>query len=1083
MRSKFKWIFTLLLAFTMQFSFAQEKTVTGVVSDASGPLPGANVVVKGTQRGVSTGFDGSYSIKAKEGEQLVYSFMGLTDVVKTVGDASVMNISMQDDTKKLGEVVVQAFGIKKRKDAVTSSQQQVSNKELTQASNPSVITSLAGKVSGVQINTTSNGANPNTRIVMRGMRSISGDNRALVVIDGAISSAEILAQLPPDIVESANIIKGSQGAALYGEQGVNGVVIVTTKKGGKGDKIKVNVNTSVDFEDLAFLPERQTKYGQGWATDLSFTGGSLPGGNGFVPWENGAWGPAFNDPNMPATVPVGLPQADGNFLFTKWAPIKDNIAQFFQLGATNQTGVNLSYGNSKSNILLSYNRQETEFVIKNDNLIRNTITLKADTKLGKWNLGGNINYIVQGTSETDGDLYNDLMQTASNIPVGRFNHGKNEHHWTVYYKSPYFLRDAVRNDSDSDVLNATADFGYELNKNISVSLRANYLENYRRRFQHNDGYGNSFLDFEYLLQDDYSYGGDNAPTYGDLGGSTIASYYVESVNKSSKFYSDFLINLNYDFTENISFKSNIGFNVQDQKLLNSGRGGANLNTPGWYNMQNVLNPYGPTYSDAVVNMRDLNSDFRTRKVGAFVNVDLDYKDYLFFNVTGRYDKSSVLYDTLGNPGAKNDGYFYPSVGVSFIPTKAFVNLENNKILNYLKLASSYVVVANTSAISPYDVNDIIEPSRGYPRGFVFPSAPTAPNIKPEYVTTMEATVNSSWFDDRITLDASVYQQDTQDLISRRFVSRASGLASLTTNVGDLRNKGFELDLGITPIKTSGGFVWNMKASYATFNTKITKLAEGLESAPLLRNGFVGVFAEVGEDFPLIKGTKYVRDVNGNIIVDSFGNPEQTSTYEKLGKASPDYILGFTNSFEYKGLKLTAVADFRTGHKIYTETIGSLGFAGHLVESAGFDRNVGYVIPGSVDIDGNTNTLPVGGGGYAGVQDYFINTYTGTGETNVVDATALKIREIALSYSLPSKLIEKVGIENFRIGINARNPFVFLGNPFKGKMTYSNKGYTDPEASISDEPSKRNFYGNAMGLSDIGKYPTTKTYGFTVNVTF
>jgi TonB-linked SusC/RagA family outer membrane protein len=1084
MRSKFKWIFTLLLALTMQFSFAQEKTIKGVVSDAMGPLPGANVVVKGTTNGVSTGFDGGYSIKAKTGDVLVFSFMGFTDIERTVGAGDVLNVTMQDDTKVLGEVVVQAFGIKKRKDAVTSSQQQVSNKELTQASNPSVITSLAGKVSGVQINTTSNGANPNTRIVMRGMRSISGDNRALVVIDGVISSAEILAQLPPDIVESANIIKGSQGAALYGEQGVNGVIIVTTKKGGKGGKIKVNINTSMDYEDLAFLPERQTVYGQGWASDLRFEGGGIPAGNGFNPWENGAWGPAFNDPGMPEFVPVGLPQADGNFLFTKWAPIKDNIAQFFELGKTLQTSANLTYGNEKSNILFSYNRQETNFVIKNDDLIRNTITVRANTKQGKWNLGGNINYILQSTNETDAELYNDLMQTASNVPVGKFNHGNNLHHWTSYYKNPYFLRDANRDDSKSNILNATIDLGYEFNKNINANIRANYAETYRKEFQHSDGFADSFLNYEYLLQDDYIYrelADVKRPTYEDLGGTALTSFYQESINKTAKMYLDFMVNLDYSLTDNIGFKSNIGLNIQDQEITGSGRGGTGLITPGFYSMTNLTNFYVNQNPGSY--LRVTNDDFRNRKIGVFANLDFDYKDYLFLNLTGRYDKSSVLYNSLNFPGSKIDGYFYPSVGVSFVPTKAFSGLESSKVLNYLKFATSYVVVANTSAISPYDVNNIIVPTAGFPAGYELVNDPTDPNIKPEYVNTAEVTMNSSWFNDRVTLDISAYQQDTEDLISRRFVSRTSGQGFLKSNVGDLRNRGLEFDLGVTPVKTNGGFVWNLKGSYSLYNTKITKLAEGLESAPLLSNGFVGVFAEVGEQFPLIKGTKFIRDANGNIIVDGNGNPEQTSTYEKLGKASPDYIIGLTNSFEYKGLKLTAVADFRTGHKIYSETIGSLGFAGHLVESAGFDRTQGYVIPGSVDSSGNPNTLGAGGGGYVGVLDYFSETYTGTGETQVVDATALKIREIALSYSLPTKWIEKLGIENFKVGVNARNPFVFLGNPFKGKSSYSNKGYTDPEASFIDEPNSRNNYGNAMGLSDIGKYPTTKTYGFTVNVTF
>jgi len=230
MRSKFKWIFTLLVALTMQLSFAQEKTVKGVVTDASGPMPGVNVVVKGTQRGVSTGFDGTFSIKANQGEVLVFSFMGMNDISRTVDASGIINVKMQDEVKSLGEIVVTgAVGIKRVQNSITSASQVVKAQELTQASNPSVVQSLAGKVSGLQINTTSSSVDSNSKIVLRGARSISGNNEALVVIDGAISSIATLQQLSPDLVDNVNVLKGAQGAALYGSDGVNGVIIVNTK--------------------------------------------------------------------------------------------------------------------------------------------------------------------------------------------------------------------------------------------------------------------------------------------------------------------------------------------------------------------------------------------------------------------------------------------------------------------------------------------------------------------------------------------------------------------------------------------------------------------------------------------------------------------------------------------------------------------------------------------------------------------------------------------------------------------------------------------------------------------------------------
>ena len=260
--------------------------------------------------------------------------------------------------------------------------------------------------------------------------------------------------MPPDLIESVNVIKGAQGAALYCAEGVNGVIMVTTKRGSKEEKFSFGFTSSIDFESVNFVPERQTQYGQGWATDPGFDDGS---GNiaTFVPWENGSWGPAFNDPNMPAVVPVGLPQADGNFLFTEWKPIKDNIKQFFQTGTIMQNGFNFSVGGQDSYAFLAVNRQTTDFVVQDDALVRNSFLFKAGKKVGKFKIDGNVNYITQKTTQTDSDLYDDLLQTATNIPVSRFKNSNNENHWTVYAQNPYWITKAVRNDNRSDVANVS----------------------------------------------------------------------------------------------------------------------------------------------------------------------------------------------------------------------------------------------------------------------------------------------------------------------------------------------------------------------------------------------------------------------------------------------------------------------------------------------------------------------------------------------------------------------------------------------------------------------------------------------------
>jgi len=1078
MRSKFKWIFTLLVALSMQFSFAQEKTVTGTITDGKLPLPGANVVIKGTTKGVSTDMDGKFSIKAKAGDVLEVSSIGFDTKTVTVGAANSYKVALSESAIIMKEVVIGAMGIKRAKDATVSAQKTIGNKELTQAANPNAIQSLAGKVSGLQVSTTSQGVNAGQRIVLRGNRTITGDNQALIVIDGAISSATVLGQLPPDVIENLNVIKGAQGAALYGAQGVNGVIIVTTKKGTNKEKFTFGFNSAVDFESVNFVPETQTQYGQGWANDPGFSDPSNPNTNTipglagfpnilatFVPWENGSWGPAYNTPGFPSVVPVGMPQADGNFFFSEYKPIKDNIKQFFQTGTIYQNGFNFNVGGPESYAFLSVNRQTSDFVVERDRLVRNSFLFKAGKKVGKFSIDGNINYITQNTSETDSDLVDDLLQTAANVPVSRFRNSGNEGHWTVYAQNPYWITNAVRNDARSNTMNGILTLGYDLNKNINVTYTANVQVRNTDAQSHRDAFGNIFQEFNI---GPYDYYGATTESIDALGGTATTSSYFANQSTTRNIYGDLLVNFDYELTKDLGLKFNIGNNIQDRMFRISTQGGANLDVPGFYHITNVLNPANPSTLD--------NRLVRSRIVAGFANADLSYKDYLFLNATARVEQFSAV----------KNSYFYPSVGVSFIPTKAIESLKGNKVLNYAKINASYTSVGNTSAVGVYQTNELTTIPQGFPFGDLaalqYNRNPTDPNIKPEFVNTIEIGAQLGFFKDRLTLEGSYYVANTKDLITRATASSASGNASILTNVGELENKGFEIDLGITPIKTAN-FRWDMRANYTTYKTKVKSLASGATSVNLQSNTQVGIFAEVGEEFPLIKGTAFVRDGAGNILVDADGSPLRTSTFEKLGKGVPDYIVGLTNSFEYKGFKLTAVADLRVGASAYSFARNILLFTGGDVDTAGFDRTQGVVVPGVNVTTGLPNTTPYsnsnpGANGLNGrTLDYFTTLYRAVGEANIIDASALKIRELSLSYGLPKKLIEKTGLETFRIGVNARNPFVFLadGKLLKAKNGVENRGYADPESA--------NTNGNAQGIINIGQYPSTRTLGFTVNLTF
>ncbi|MDX1270344.1 SusC/RagA family TonB-linked outer membrane protein [Bizionia paragorgiae] len=1030
MKTKFSGILTLFLAFVVQLTFAQEKSISGTISDENGlPLPGVNIVVKGTTSGTQSDFDGNYAISASTGDVITYSFVGYKSVDKTVGASNTISFSMEVDVEAIDEVVITALGIKRLKDEVTTVYQEVKTEELVKANNPSVVNSLSGKVSGLTITQNSNGVSGSTRIVLRGNRSISGNNEALVVIDGAISSTTFLNALDPNQIESVNVIKGAAGSALYGSQGSNGVIVVSTKRSTKGGKMKIDVNTSIDFESVAYVPEKQTRYGQGW--DL---------GNGFenVIYENGGWGPEF-DGEM---VPVGLPQADGSFIMAPYSSRgKDSMKEFFQTGITRQNSINISSGDADGYFSLGARNILNEFIIPGDQRKRNTLTLNAGKTVGKWNAGGSVIYTNTSVERHNGDLGTQLLQSATNIPVRAFENSGNEGHWNAYFTNPYWNLANQRSEGESNNLSLTGELGYKVNDNISFKL----LSNGRINTSQNLAYQNGYTEPESII----SSTGANR--------SLISTFDIRQ-DRSSQYYTDFFVNLDYMLTEKISFGANIGLNNQYFKNSFVAAGGDDLTVPGVYTVNNLAGGVDPART----------ADFRSTssRIGAFANLDFGYEDYLFLTVTGRNDWSSTL-------NKANQSFFYPSVSASFIPTKAFDNFGGD-ILNYMKLSAAYVKIGNDGGVGPYAIQQTYNQAPGFPfagqNSFVVDQTITDPFLKPEFTTTAEVGLSLGFLKNRVTLDASYSNFNTTDQIVRVRTSDASGLASSQINIGETKGYALELDLGLKVLK-SDDFQWNVNLGYSTTDNEVVKVSD--QATQVTLGGFTGfaeVFAIEGEAFPVIQTNAYERDPQGRVIINSAGNPTEAAGLKVAGRTTAKHVMNLNTNFTYKDFTLSATMDYRTGHVFYSDHKAELTWSGHAVETAQGGRGA-FIWPNSVVETSpgvyEPNTSVPSGGTTAGAYINFFGNYRGIGENHVLDATAFKVRELSLSYDLNKKYLQNTMITGLRISATARNPFTVLPS--------ENRGYSDPEFGFSS--------GNAQGITTNDVLPATKTFGLGLNLTF
>ena len=1042
-------IFILLILFSFSNILAQERIISGNVTGESGPLPGVSVIIDGTTIGTETDFDGNYTINAKEGDVLQFSFIGMATVKRTIGGDNIINLVMVVDDNTLDEVVVTAFGIQRNSKKLAYAVSKVDTDEILENSEPDLVRSLAGKVAGVNVNISTGVAGASNQINIRGATNIGGASQPLIIVDGiAYDNSQVttssqttggggyesgLSTLDPNNIASINVLKSAAAAALYGSRATNGVIVITTKTGASGGalvnkKMSISISSGTIFEKIANLPEYQNTYGNG--VNFSYVN------------ANGSWGPRFDSLETIPTWPNILNAFPEIGPTVPYEAQPDNVESLFKTGMINENSINISYGGQDGNFSVTLSDLDQEGYIPFNTYDRTSIAVGGNFNLSNgFNIGASISY---SDTEQVGGFFgnNQFAGSASSFAralwLGRTwdtslpfedpatgasltpNNGWDHPLWS-------WKHDQITTDTDRTVINAN--IGYKFNDHINASFRVGFNKYDLKRKQIRD---------------------IGSRANNGLGSITTDNFINEDLE------STFLLNFNYDLTESLKLNAITGVNTLQNTTKRDAYSGTTFISPDIFTMANAVN---------VSNLTDTYS--RSRNIGVFGDISLSFKEFLFLNVTGRNDWSSTLPED-------NNSYFYPSVSMSLILTEA-LNMESD-ILSYAKIRAGY---ASVGSDAPAEFLN-----RTFSVGNPYNGIPVIGNrtslgdteITPQFTDELEIGTDLEFFNRRIVVDFSWYKKVTTDLISPVSVPESSGFSTFNTNIGEIENTGVEIGLTLVPIKTDN-FKWNIFTTFSNNKNEVTELVDGLERIQFDPNQVS--HAIVGEPFGVFFGSKFARDADGNYLINQAGGGiVQDLENGIVGDPNPDFRMSMINTISYKGLSLRVQFDWKEGGDVHSNSINSL--LGRGVTKDTEDRERTFVIPGFygdnagnpiLDANGNQipNTTQIDMNELyfspAGGNTFGINTVD---EGHVYDGTVYRMREISLLYDLPTKWIEKTPFGKISFSVLANNLWYFAPNVPK----YTN---FDPEVSA--------FGSSRIQGVEIDSAPTSKRYGFKINLTF
>ena len=1042
MKTKFKGILTLFLALVMQVSFAQEKTISGTVTDESGALPGVSIVIKGSKKGIETDFDGKYSITASNGDVFVFRYLGYKTVEKTVGNSNTINVVLEVGGEVLDEIVITAFGIKRSEKALGYSVQSIKGDAMTEARESNLTNAISGKVAGVQVTGTSGSVGASSRIVLRGNSSITGNNEPLYVVDGVpISNSSFgnagsgggvdlpngAADLNPDDIESITVLKGPNAAALYGLRAGNGVIVITTKKGDASKKFSISINTNVTMSNPLLLPDYQNSYGQGGDTNhFNYVDGASGGiGDGV----DESWGPALD---------AGLEfvqwdsQLTNNGNPTPWISYPDNVKDFLNTGVNISNNVSITSGGFR----LSIGNSEQQGMVPFTELKKFTVGVSGSLKLGE-----------RLTASVSLNYFN---QDSDNIPISGYNNENpfQQFIWSARQVNFTDLRD-WRNFPLAPANTAAA--GTPLNWNHNFQNNPYWvLETNRNTFEKDRLIGN--VDLTSQLTDDLSLstklGVDSFSQFTTnrkaVGSNTAQDgSYAQSQRRFEEVNASFLLNYNKNFTEDFGFSLSVGGNHMNRTYDRLSGSLPALELPNLYNLSNLQ-------TGSTANISNYHSD---RQINSFYGYgQFSYKDMFFVDFTGRNDWSSIL------PVA-NNSFFYPSVTASVVLSDVFPVLKENKI-NFLKVRGGWSKVGSTGALGAYSLNQTFGLSNsGFGNQASVPNTQYNPNLKAETVTGVEFGIDAKMFDNRLRFSATYYDQESADLLVPIGVTAATGFTNVWDNIADMRNSGYELQLGGTIIKKED-FSFDVDVNFAQNNNEVTSLGD-LDTYILGGQWGLSLEARPGQPYGSLVGRDFERTAGGEVIYEN-GLPLIDSTNKIIGNIAPDWTGGASFSVRYKAFDFSTLIDAKIGGDVHSMTYSWGRYAGTLSETL-IGRETG-VVGNGVMSDGN--------GGYVAnnvvvsAKSFNQSTYSNSVESSAIfDASYVKLRQVSIGYTLPRKFIENSIVKSLKISVVGRNLAIL----------HKNTPHIDPETGFSA--------ANGEQGQEFGQYPSARNIGFNINLKF
>jgi TonB-linked SusC/RagA family outer membrane protein len=1084
MKKQLLVILGVALAFLCFEVRAQNRTVSGKLTsaeDGSG-LPGVNVLVKGTTIGTVSDAEGKYTLSVPpEGSVLVFSFIGLATQEVEIGDRSSVDVQMNQDTKQLSEVIVTAQGILKSKNELSYAAQTVSGDNISSTRDANIVNSLSGKVAGVQIQK-NNSMGGSTAIIIRGWKSLNGSNQALFVVDGVpidnstnnasrtsrgtagYDFGNAAADINPDDIESTTVLKGPAATALYGSRASNGVVYITTKKGRKkGLGVTLNTGVTFGFADKSTLPEYQKEYGGGYGKyygptkDGYFDEADVDGdgtADFIVPtYEDASVGAPF-DPNLMVYQwnAFGDPTSPTYMQATPWVAAKNDPNEYYETAVTYNNSIMIDGGGEKGFFKLGYTRSEENGIQPNSKLQKDYLNFSASYEVVKKltasaainfsSVGGRGRYAIGygGNNNISSfrqwwqmnvdvkELESAYFRTRENI-TWNWSSGLPTSTGLIYWDNPYFA--AYENYTTDDRLRY---LGYvKLDYKITNWLNA---------------MGRISLDtYDQLQEERTAVGSINFP----------AGEYIRR-NLSFKEYNyDLLLTANKNLSDAISVKGALGINIRRTKQDGvSSQTNGGLVVPKIYALSNSVNPI------EAPNEKDYYLDKQVN--GVFADAEIGYKEFLFVNGSFRRDKSSTL------PEGSN-AYNYGQISTSFVFTKF---IPDNPTLTFGKLRFNY---AEVGADAPFNaLADQYDKPTGFGSVPLFSVPGTKNNdaLKPERTKSYEGGIELTFFDGRLGFDATYFDSKSVDQIIPVSVSTGTGYNSKYVNAGTLQNKGIELTLTATPLK-SEYFKWDVSVNWTRIRNKVVELYADVKNFTLPNGDFQASGssnAPLGGSYGTLYGTDYIY-TNGQRTVDATtGRYLRTSTAtNEIGNINPDWTGGIQNTFSYKDVSLSFLIDAKHGGDVlsidmyyglatglYKETAG-LNELGKPVRSS-VDEDGGILLPG-VNPDGNVNQTRLN------MLDYPMNGTQTTGPTHkyVYDASYVKLREVLITYNLPSSIISKLSpLRSVSLSAVGRNLWII----------HKNLPYADPEDNLGA--------GNIQGVQ-VGSLPNVRTIGFNVKATF